>query len=69
MKDIINCWLQEKKLSFSLKYIVFSQNCIIVTLTKVITKFMYSFAQYILDILKFTILYNPLDKLFDTTEL
>ena len=63
MKDIINCWLQKKKLSFSLKYIVFIHNCIIIALTKLITEIIYSLAQHVLDILKFTILYNPLDKI------
>ena len=34
MKEIIDCWLEEKQINF-----LFIQNCVIITLTKLITEF------------------------------
>ena len=49
-----------------LKNMVFMDNCIIITLTKLITEFSYSLVQYVLVILKFTTSkFHSLIKLFN----
>ena len=49
MKKIIDCCLGEKQINLS-----FIHNCVIITLTKLITEFMYSLVQYVFLVLKFT---------------
>ena len=49
MKKIIDCWLGEKQIDF-----LFIHNYVIITLTKLITEFMYSLVQYVFLVVKFT---------------